>query len=291
MLSKRDSVIGIFAGLVTAAGWGTIGLWIKYLPIDSLLLVAIRLVFAGLLFSFAILRKKTKMTLRMALASFVCGAVLYSQFLVTIEAFQLLTVSQASLLTNLQIVFLVIFSQRRFLHILPLCILLVGLLFFFSPSINLNIFSIFLGLLSSCLFAVYTICLDKLFEKNSFDYLPIIFLTAFIISLITLLIFDTDMTLDFTSVAWGPLLGLLLFSTACAHFAFSVAVSTIGNFKATVISYFAIVVGFVVDIFYGHEITITSVLGLILCMYALNRMLRIETFYNNKIPTNKLRST
>lgn len=106
--------------------------------------------------------------------------------------------------------------------------------------------------------------------------MPIIFCTGFLVAFIASLFKPTDYQSDFLIGELWPMLGLLVFSTAVAHFAFSLSISKVGSLKATAVSYLAILVGYKVDLFYGHQFQITELIGLGLVVYALVSLLKLK---------------
>ncbi len=283
MLLKKDKIYGLLAGLLAALGWGSIGLWIKEIPLPALEIATYRFLGAGLFLTCLTwsVYKKTyaDFCIKKIIGSAVCGFVLALQFVSTILAYQKLLVGEATVLTNLHI-FIIILSyfsilmrhKRLFLYFgLGGLLLIFGLhlVFIQEKGLSLNYFGLLMGFSSAVLFGLYTVLVSKFFPDSPERYLGLIFIFG-TIPMIAYLFFTNGINLaNISQSGWMSLFILLIFSTIIAHFAYLLAVKWIGALGAGIMSYFAIIIGFFVDFFLGEPVSTKQWLGAVVLIFVL----------------------
>lgn len=268
---KNPKKWGLLAGLVPAAGWGAIGLWVKNIPMDAFTLTGFRLVGTFLIL---LLEGWPRLSRKEWLKGAVCGAVLFVQFLATIAGFELLNVGEAGLLNNLHLLWIELFGflffrkavRKNSIPIFHLGLLLVGILLVFKVQGDWTPMGVFFALSSSALFGIYTLLLNFFFPTDSQKARVPIFGTGAILGLPFLLLNGIE---GATLVALPSLAALLLFSTFAAHSAYIYSVEKTGPVPAAVLSYFAIPIGFLVDLALGQTVTPLQGLGVLLTTGAL----------------------
>ncbi len=277
MWLKKASKVGISAGLVTALGWGSIGLWISNIPLEAFTLASIRFIFSSVfLLAIALPLFRNKRGLfdsKKIFQSAICGTILFFQFVVTIYSYQLLSIGQATLLTNLHLLFIILFYFQKlrkvvFQIFLTSLILVGGIYLIFYQGASWTYTGILFGVGSSLFFAAYTFCVERFFPNNTEQYQAPIFFTGAILSLLFIgLDFDSLKALNSTN--WINLAILLLISTLLAHFAYLIAIKKSGGLVAGTLSYFAIIFGFIFEGFYIESLSLKEITGVIVVFISL----------------------
>jgi drug/metabolite transporter (DMT)-like permease len=249
---------GIIYGALAGIGWGSVGLWVKYLPIPATEIAFIRLLGS----SFLSLGKRQVFSYQ----GMILGAILAFQFVLTITAFKLLSIGMATLTVNLHILFLgLLLMQFNRNWFITTTSIIFGLLLLFGISFS---YGMILGLSASFLWALYTILADRFIKGNVSEHLLTIFLTG--ASLVGLMLIFTGVSLPHPSLQILLMTaGLIVFSTFIAHFSFLKSVKLVGTKTATALSYLAIPTGFVIDIAFGNLFTFTQYAGVILVVWGL----------------------
>jgi len=288
---QKNSFYGVLAGLVAALGWGSIGLWIKEIPLSAFEIATYRFLGAGLFLTLATLHAYKKNTntfsKRAILGSAICGMTLALQFVSTIIAYQRLLVGEATALTNLHIFvigiasFLVVKSSRKLLLVFAvnglLFFLALYLLFVRGSAFSFDYLGMLMGICSSILFGLYTIMVEKFFPENPERYIGFIFAFGSIPLLIYLFITTDVHLLNLQQSGWINLLVLIFFSTIIAHSAYLLAVKWSNSMTAGILSYSAIVVAFFIDIFLGKSISLQQWLGAIMLVLILANLSYIKS--------------
>ncbi len=274
---KKSSLPGTGAGLLAALGWGTIGIWVQNIPLEASELAVLRFLFSGIFLSLLSipLFRVTKLEPKIVLKSFVCGAILLLQFFTSLYAYQNLFLGEATLLTNLHLVFLLILLTPVLLKkkqlgsvLLGTFFLALGLYLTLNPVLTWNVWGISAALLSSFLFALYTYLLEKFFPTGSEKYIAFIFGSGAVLSLPWLLVNGLHLsTLNFD--AWLNLAILLIFSTLLAHAAYMLSVKLVGSLKAAMLSYFAILFSFALEALFFRDVTSLELLGAVIVFVTL----------------------
>lgn len=282
--------------MTIAIGWGSIGLWVHELPLTAIEIATYRFLGAGcFLMILSVSFKKnsaTHLTKKELLATWVCGSILSFQFLFTIIAYQTLMTGEATILTNLHLIILIIASplflkrwSLLFSFSLAIFLLILGLHLLFTKEevITFQYSGIFAGIFSSILFGLYTLLTDKYLPNKAQDYLWLIFVFGSI-PLLTYLFFTNEFHFMFMNKEqWIKLNILLIFSTILTHMAYLMCIKRLGSLAAGIMSYFAILIAFLIDFFLGKHLTIYQWLGAFLIFFTLVQLHSLQM--KNQIPS------
>lgn len=284
MWLKKNNIYGLLAGLLAALGWGSIGLWIKEIPLPAFEIATYRFLGAGLFLTcltWSVYKKKSyNFSKKSLVGSAICGGVLALQFVSTILAYQELLVGEATALTNLHIFiiilayFSVLMRKKRLLLSFGLggisLVLALYLLFVQGQAVSLDYFGILMGFCSSILFGLYTILVEKFFPDSPHRYLGLIFVFGSIPMIVYLFSTNGLHLASLSQSGWIFLVILLVFSTIIAHFAYLLAIKWSGAMGAGILSYFAIIIAFFIDLFLGESISSQQWLGTIMLVLILS---------------------
>lgn len=233
--------MGILAGALTGLGWGTIGFWMTSIHVGSVLLALLRLLscfIAATIYTGAPVPTSLSHFMRGSL----CGFILAVQMLTTIISFRLLPPGEATLLTNLHMVFLLFLTRSISIRkCIAVFFLILGIWMTVStlgvyPGVGVTV-----AVFSSFLWAMYSLLAENLFNDTE-KYFPIFSLTGAIFCLPLLLFMGPQ-----TGTPVMPLLGLLIFSTGLPHILYIICVNRAGSMVAGALSYLSILVAFFIE--------------------------------------------
>jgi drug/metabolite transporter (DMT)-like permease len=122
----------------------------------------------------------------------------------------------------------------------------MGLIFLFGAGSSPDVFGVLFGVLSSFLFALYTTLLERFFGDQIGAHQRHVFTAGAILSVIVLF-FSEGALLPKISTEWMNFAALILVSTLLAHISYAKAIQWSGKFLAGILSYFAILFGFLID--------------------------------------------
>lgn len=286
MWLKKNNIYGLLAGLLAALGWGSIGLWVKEIPLPAFEIATYRFLGAGFFLTcltwFFYKKKFHDFSRKTLIGSAICGWILALQFISTIVAYQRLLIGEATVLTNLHIFviilayFALLIGNKRLLLSFGLSagllLLALHLLFIQGQDVILDSFGILMGFCSSILFGLYTILVERFFQNSPERYLGLIFIFGAIPMLAYLTFTNQIHITSLPQSGWISLIILLGFSTILAHFAYLLAVKWSGAMGAGILSYFAIAIAFFIDYFSGKSISLQQWLGAVLLVLILSSL-------------------
>jgi drug/metabolite transporter (DMT)-like permease len=278
MSLKKLNYLGLFSGLIAALGWATLGLWLKNIQLDYYSITVIRFLFSGLLFVVFVLvafifRKKIKFEKKSLLKASALGILLFTHILSVIFTYKNLSIGEATVLTNLHLFFIILFSLPWLLkngklpHFLIGNILLcLGIYIIFKEKFEFELLGIISGVTSSFLFATYSYLSNKLLKTEANKYLGVMFIAGGIFGLV----FSGKIPID--TIDQNEALNLLLLcslSTFLPLYAFLHSVKSIGTLGASVLSYFTILFGVLIEIFVSKEVNTNQIGGALIVFASL----------------------
>jgi drug/metabolite transporter (DMT)-like permease len=240
---------GIIYALASAAGFAVMPFFAIYAykaEVNITTILLLRFSIAALFFFGYLLWKKQSLqiTKKQLLALFILGGVFYNlQANCYFSAVKYIPTSMVALLLYTYPIFVAILSfwidKERLTKATALAIGLsfLGLGLFLGTSFgHVNFYGVTLAIGAGFIYSLYIILGNRVI-KNLPPMLTSAYVTLFAaIALLSMGIYKKEITFDFPIQAWGPILGVVLFSTILAIAAFFKSLELIGSTRASVIS-------------------------------------------------------
>ena len=145
-------------------------------------------------------------------------------------------------------------------------LLFLGIYIIFKEKFEFELLGIISGVTSSFLFAAYSYLSNKLLKTEANKYLGVMFIAGGIFGLV----FSGKIPID--TIDQNEALNLLLLcslSTFLPLYAFLYSVKSIGTLGASVLSYFTILFGVLIEIFVSKEINANQIGGALIVFASL----------------------
>lgn len=270
MSHKKLNYLGLFSGLIAALGWATIGLWVKNISLDYFNITVARFVVSGVLFfvclGFAFLiGKKVEFKKDRVVKALGIGILLFITVLLAIYSFKELSIGQATVLTNIHLLFIVLFSIKslikngKLLHLLVgIFFLMLGIQLIFGGIFELKLAAISAGVICSFLFACFSFLSEKHLKGESDKYLGFMFLAG---GMLGLIFADTKAIVSVDASTMFNLLALCIITSLISNYAYLFSVKSVGSLEASILSYFTILFGVLIEVLVNKEIDINQIGG------------------------------